>query len=119
MTLRRLSDILCALVLLFVCLPVLSLAMVAVWLERSGSPIARFERVTREGRIVKVYILRTTEAGAYRPQLTELGSILRRFHIDQVPQLINVLKGDLSLMGEQSALAGEMESKDLLAVREP
>lgn len=118
MTVRRLSDIILALVLLFVCLPVLLLSCFAVWIALSVSPLARVERVTREGRIVGVYRLRTTIDTAYGPRITEVGAFLRRAHLDQIPLLLNVLNGDLSLLGDKVVVGDALGSKSLLALRE-
>jgi lipopolysaccharide/colanic/teichoic acid biosynthesis glycosyltransferase len=119
MTVRRMSDILLALVLLFVCLPVLLLSCIAVWIALSASPITRVERVTREGRIVSVYRLRTTVDTAYGPRITKLGAFLRHVYLDQIPLLFNVLNGDLSLLGDKAVMGGTLASKSLLALREP
>ena len=119
MTVRRMSDVILALVLLFICLPALLLSCFAVWIEQSILPLSRVERVTREGRIVGVYMLRTTAATAYGERVTELGAFLRHVHLDQIPQLFNVLNGELSLMGDRPAFGDELGSKRLLALREP
>lgn len=119
MTLRRMSDIILALVLLFVCLPVLLLSCIAVWIVLSASPLVRVDRVTREGRIIAVYRLRTTVDTAYGPRLTELGTFLHHAYLDQIPLLLNVLNGDLSLLGDKTVVGGALVSKSLLALREP
>lgn len=119
MTVRRMSDIILALVLLFICLPVLLLSYIAVWIAQSASPLVRVERVTREGRIIAVYRFRTTVDTAYGPRITELGAFLRDVHLDQIPVLLNVLNGDLSLLGDKTVVGGALVSKSLLALREP
>lgn len=119
MTVRRMSDIILALFLLFVCLPVLLLSCIAVWIALSASPLLRVERVTREGRIVAVYRLRTTVDTAYGPRITELGAFLRHTYLDQIPLLFNVLNGELSFLGDKAAAADALGSKSLLALREP
>lgn len=119
MTVRRMSDIILALVLLFVCLPVLLLSCFAVWIAMSASPLTRVERVTREGRIVGVYRLRTTVDTAYGQRITDLGAFLRLAYLDQIPLLLNVLNGDLSLLGDKAVVGGALGSKSLLALREP
>lgn len=118
MTMRRMGDIILALVLLFICLPAFLLSCLVVWTEQSAWPLSRVERVTREGRIVGIYRLRTTVATAYGPRLTELGAFLRRAYLDQIPQLFNVLNGDLSLLGDKAIVGSELGSKSLLAWRE-
>jgi lipopolysaccharide/colanic/teichoic acid biosynthesis glycosyltransferase len=118
MTLRRMSDIILALVLLFVCLPVLLVSCFAVWVVLLASPLSRVERVTRDGRIVGIYRLRTTVDTAYGPRVTELGAFLRHAHLDHIPQLFNVLNGDLSLLGDKTVVDDGLGSKRLLALRE-
>jgi lipopolysaccharide/colanic/teichoic acid biosynthesis glycosyltransferase len=92
---RRMGDIALGSVLLFVCLPALAIASFAVWFEGVGSPFLRQERLTRDGRAVGILKLRTTRATG----ITRTGAFLRRSHIDHLPLLFNVLKGDISLMG--------------------
>lgn len=96
MTIRRLGDIALALALLFICLPVIVLAAAAVSIEVASSPLVRVERVTRDGRIVRLWRLRTTRANGR--QLTQTGAILHRYHLEQIPQLLNVMTGDLSFL---------------------
>ncbi len=102
---RRVGDIVLGSVLLFVCLPALAMASLAVWFERAGSPFLRQERVTHDGRTVGIFKLRTTRATAFGPRITRTGDFLRRSYIDHLPLLINVLKGDLSLTGPRPVFA--------------
>jgi lipopolysaccharide/colanic/teichoic acid biosynthesis glycosyltransferase len=82
---------------------------VAVRIDSSGPAIYRQERIGREGNVFTLYKFRTMVLDAEKdgPQftsrndsrLTGMGKFLRRFRADEIPQLVNVLKGDLSLVG--------------------
>ena len=119
MTVRRLSDIVLSLILLFICLPTFALAGLAVWLEQAGAPFFRQERVTRDGRKVMVYRLRTTRSTHFGPRATPLGEFLHRLHLDEIPQLFNVLNGDLSLVGGGPAFIDDAGRKKVFALRQP
>jgi lipopolysaccharide/colanic/teichoic acid biosynthesis glycosyltransferase len=88
---------------------VLLVAMALVRLDSPGPVIYRQERVTRGGRIFWLYKLRSMRVDAEKngakwadkddPRVTKVGSFLRRTRIDEIPQLINILKGDMSIVG--------------------
>ena len=118
MTVRRLSDIVFSLVLLFVCLPAFALAGAAIWLD-AGAPLFRQERITRDGRRIRVFRLRTTRPTLFGPRRTPVGEFLNRLHLDEIPQLLNVLNGDLSLVGREPAFIDEIGRKKVFALREP
>lgn len=106
---KRVFDIVGSLVILAPVSPFLLLAMLAVWLGDRGPIFYRQERVTRRGRNFKILKLRTmrvnAEAGgavwaaAKDSRITPVGEFLRRSRLDEVPQLLNVLWGDMSLVG--------------------
>jgi sugar transferase (PEP-CTERM system associated) len=107
---KRLFDLMAAAGLIIVTLPVLLLAMLAVLLE-SGSPIFYTqERVGHAGRLFHILKLRTMRkdaesdgkprwAGVNDSRVTRIGAFLRRTRIDELPQLWNVLRGDMSFVG--------------------
>lgn len=99
MTAQRICDVFLALVLLLICLPMLSVACLFMALETQTTPFILRDRVTPDGRIVRVFQLRAsfdTRAGL---RTSFLMRMVRQLHIDQVPQLLSVLSGDLSLVG--------------------
>jgi sugar transferase EpsL len=110
---KRLLDIVISAALLVATSPVLLLSSVMVWL-RMGKPLLfQQERAGLLGRTFTLYKLRTMssetdECGNLLPvtnRLTPFGRALRRLSIDELPQLWNVLKGDMSLIGPRPLLA--------------
>jgi len=118
MTVRRASDIVLSLVLLLVCLPTIALTAFAVWLDQRTFPLCREERLTRSGQVVSVFRLRTARATHFGARRTPLGEFLQRWHLDEIPQLFNVLTGELSLVGE-AGLIEALDRKKVLALRDP
>ena len=107
--LKRALDIVVSAVLLFISAPVMLIAMAAVASGRDGPVFFKQQRVTKNGRLFWLYKIRTMRQDAERngpqwssssdPRVTYVGAILRRFRIDEIPQLVNVLKGEMSLVG--------------------
>jgi lipopolysaccharide/colanic/teichoic acid biosynthesis glycosyltransferase len=91
-------------------LPVLALICAIVKLSSRGPAFHRQERVGKNGRIFSILKVRTMVENAEGatgpiwardndPRITPIGRILRKTHLDEIPQLINVLRGDMSLVG--------------------
>jgi lipopolysaccharide/colanic/teichoic acid biosynthesis glycosyltransferase len=100
--------------------PVLALAALAVKLEGGGPILYRQRRVGLNGEEFELLKLRTMEVGAEQkgagfavaegdPRITRVGRVLRRLSIDEVPQLWNVVRGDMSLVGPRPTLAYQVE----------
>ena len=107
---RRLFDVVVAGAALVVTSPILLAAIVAIRLETPGHPIYRQRRIGREGRPFDMLKLRTMVAGAESigsglavnegdPRITRVGALLRRFSIDELPNLVNVLRGEMAVVG--------------------
>lgn len=109
-TLSRAFDLVAALLLALLSLPVMMLVALAIWME-DGSPVLyRQQRVGLGGRTFALYkfrsMIRDAEAGgrpqwarADDPRVTRVGRVIRKLRLDELPQLFNVIRGDMSLVG--------------------
>ncbi|MDQ6782606.1 MAG: exopolysaccharide biosynthesis polyprenyl glycosylphosphotransferase [Actinomycetota bacterium] len=118
---KRVFDVVVASVVLFLISPMLASVALAIRIDDPGPAIFRQRRVGRNGRSFTVYKFRSmiVDAEARRhehltsnintegllfklendPRITPVGAVIRRFSIDELPQLVNVIKGDMSLVG--------------------
>jgi lipopolysaccharide/colanic/teichoic acid biosynthesis glycosyltransferase len=112
---RRALDIVFAGVALVLTAPLLALAMLAIRLESPGSAIYRQRRVGKDARPFDLFKLRTMVDGAEHlgaglavnagdTRITRVGTFLRRTSLDELPNLFNVLRGDMSLIGPRPTL---------------
>jgi lipopolysaccharide/colanic/teichoic acid biosynthesis glycosyltransferase len=106
---RRATDIVIALLGLIATAPLLVVLGMTIRLTSPGPALFRQARLGREGRLFEIWKLRTMNAsspgetalvsGLHDPRITRIGGWLRRTRLDELPQLINLLKGDLTLIG--------------------
>jgi exopolysaccharide biosynthesis polyprenyl glycosylphosphotransferase len=106
---RRLFDIVLAITGLAATMPLLIIFSIAIKTDTKGTVFYRQKRVGVEGKHFQLLKLRTMEmdaetdgprwAGINDPRVTRIGKFLRKTRIDELPQLINVLKGDMSIIG--------------------
>lgn len=106
---KRAFDILVAALALLAFLPLLLVVGVAIWMESEGPILFRQQRTGLHGKPFRIYKFRTmrvTEDGAEIRQatrgdsrVTPLGGLLRKLSLDELPQLLNVLKGEMSIVG--------------------
>jgi len=117
---RRLVDLLIAGSVLLVTAPILALTALAVVLESRGGALFRQRRVGLRGQQFEVIKLRTMVQGAERQgtglvvvegdsRITRVGAFLRRTSIDELPNLINVLRGEMSIIGPRPTVASQVE----------
>jgi lipopolysaccharide/colanic/teichoic acid biosynthesis glycosyltransferase len=117
---RRVFDIVVAGAALVVTSPVLLVAIVAIRLESPGHPIYRQRRIGRDGEPFDMLKLRTMVHGADGigaglainegdPRITRVGAILRRYSIDELPNLVNVLRGEMSIIGPRPTIPVQVE----------
>ncbi|WP_281036003.1 MULTISPECIES: sugar transferase [unclassified Mesorhizobium] len=117
MTAKRAFDVIVAAVMLVLTSPVLLVAMLAIRLTSSGPAIFSQPRVGRGGVPFACHKLRTMYAGtpslptheAPSSSVTAAGKFLRRTKIDELPQLWNVLRGEMSLVGPRPCLPAQTE----------
>lgn len=107
---KRIMDIVFSLLLLIVTSPATILAAIAIKLESEGPVFYKQERVGMNGKIFKIIKFRTMIKDAEKhtgpvwsskgdPRITKVGKFLRKVRLDEIPQAINVLKGDMSFVG--------------------
>ena len=114
---KRTLDLLAALCGLLIASPVLLLMALAIRLETPGPAVFSQPRVGRGGRIFTCYKLRSMYSGTAQKathevalsSVTRLGKFLRRSKLDEIPQLLNVVLGDMSLVGPRPCLPSQTE----------
>jgi lipopolysaccharide/colanic/teichoic acid biosynthesis glycosyltransferase len=118
--LRRVLDVVGAGAGLVLAAPLLAAAAIAVKLEDGGPVLYRQQRIGQNGEEFDLLKLRTMVVGAERegagwavdhgdPRITRVGRVLRRLSLDEVPQLWNVVHGEMSLVGPRPTLAYQVE----------
>jgi lipopolysaccharide/colanic/teichoic acid biosynthesis glycosyltransferase len=116
---RRVVDVAVSAALLALASPVLALALAAIRLESPGPAIYRQRRIGCGGRPFEMLKLRTMVAGAERigaglavnendARITRVGAFLRRTSLDELPNLLNVLRGEMSLIGPRPTLPAQV-----------
>ena len=118
--LPRAVDIALAATGLVLASPVLLVAPVAIKLESRGPAIYRQRRAGKDGRPFDLYKLRTMHLGADPvgvgtpvlpgdPRVTRVGHLLRRLSLDELPNLLNVLRGEMAIVGPRPTLPAQVE----------
>ena len=110
---KRLFDITISLVGLIITSPILLITALAIKLESPGPIIFKQERLGLNGKVFKIYKFRSMcvdaeKDGVYEkkgdPRVTKVGKFIRKTSIDELPQFVNILKGEMSLIGPRPAL---------------
>jgi lipopolysaccharide/colanic/teichoic acid biosynthesis glycosyltransferase len=120
---NRALDVVVAGAGLVVTSPLLAAAAIATRLESNGPILYRQTRVGKDGRDFEILKLRTMVVGAEKlgaghavdrgdPRITRVGRFLRRTSIDELPQLWNILRGDMSVIGPRPTLRYQVEQYD-------
>ncbi len=120
---RRALDLIVGLTGSVLSAPVIALLALAIRLESEGDPIYRQTRVGRDGELFSIYKLRTMVHGAELigaglaiqegdARITRLGSLLRRYSLDELPNLWNVVRGELSIVGPRPTIPVQVEQYD-------
>jgi len=125
LSVKRLTDIVASLIGLIISLPILLITAVAIKLESSGPVIFKQQRVGLNGKEFTIYKLRSMVKNAEAKtgpvwakkndmRVTKVGKFIRKTRIDELPQFVNILKGEMSLVGPRPERAVFIEefSKD-------
>ena len=106
---KRIFDLVCALILFVILLLPMAVIAILIKADSKGTVLYRQERVTAWGKHFRIHKFRTMVSGADRlgsavtvgndSRITKIGAGLRRFRLDELPQLIDVIKGDMSFVG--------------------
>ena len=116
----RALDLLIASVGLALASPIVVAAMIAIRVETPGSPIYRQRRVGKDGEPFELLKLRTMVSGAETmgaglavnygdPRITRAGALLRRWSLDELPNLVNVLRGEMSIVGPRPTIQAQVD----------
>ena len=130
--LKRMFDIIFALIGLVIFLPLMAILSMLIKKEDRGLVLYRSERVGRDGNLFRMLKFRTMVMNAEKlggpstpdddPRITKTGNLLRKYKLDELPQLINVLKGEMSFVGPRPEVPMEVktyndEEKRILTVK--
>lgn len=114
---KRLMDIVISFLLLLILSPVLLISALCIKCQDGGSVLFKQKRATIHGRVFVIYKFRTMRehvenysATADDDRVTGVGRFLRKYRIDELPQLLNILKGDMSLVGPRPEMLENVES---------
>ena len=129
--LKRIFDITLSLFGLIILLPFMLIIVILIKIDSKGPVFFKQIRVTKNGKEFKIFKYRTMRVGSDKysqitvgkdGRITKIGSFLRKYKLDEIPQLINVLIGDMSLVGPRPEVPKYValytdEQKEILKVR--
>jgi lipopolysaccharide/colanic/teichoic acid biosynthesis glycosyltransferase len=115
LAIKRGTDLTVSFALLILGIPIFALIAIAVLVETRGPVLFRQERAGLHGKPFRIYKVRSmaleAESGGpvmsmSDPRVTRVGQFLRRFSLDELPQVLNVIRGEMSLVGPRPLLVG-------------
>ena len=110
---KRLLDVVLSLIGLIILSPILLITAIAIKLESKGPVIFQQDRLGLHGQVFKIYKFRSMCIGAEKDgvyetkgdmRVTKVGRIIRKTSIDELPQFVNIIKGDMSIIGPRPTL---------------
>lgn len=123
MIFKRLTDILISTTALIGLSPILAAIVIAIKVDSDGPAIFKQKRIGKDGKFFEIYKFRTMLSGTPNlptdqmmklpSPITKVGAFLRKTSLDELPQLINVLTGEMSLVGPRPALYNQTELTNL------
>jgi len=128
---KRIMDVVFALIAFIVLLPVFAIIAIGIKLESKGKVFFKHTRIGKNGKIIKIYKFRSMVENAeeliqeftpeqmkeykenYKltndPRITKIGRFLRKTSLDELPQILNIIKGELSIIGPRPVVKEELE----------
>ena len=128
---KRTADVTLSAIAMVLLLPILAIIAIAIKLDSKGPVFFKHTRIGKDGKIIKIYKFRSMVDNAedlinrftpeqmkeykenYKltedPRITKVGKFLRKTSLDELPQLINIFKGDLSIIGPRPVVADELK----------
>lgn len=115
LAIKRVLDFVFALILLVFLSPLLLIIAIAIKVDSKGPVIFKQDRLGRNGKVFKMYKFRSMIVNAEKmgtgvysfkddPRVTKVGSFIRKTSIDELPQLVNIIKGEMSFVGPRPTL---------------
>ena len=112
---KRIIDIICSILGLIILIPVFLIVSIAIKIESKGPVIFKQKRIGKGKKYFTIYKFRTMRSDTPKDMpthmlknangcITKVGNILRKTSLDELPQLVNILKGDMSIIGPRPAL---------------
>jgi len=125
LAIKRLFDIISSFIVMVLLLPIWIIIPIAIRLDSKGPVFFKQKRLTKDGRVFEMYKFRSMVVDAERmgaglfnfqndPRVTKLGRFLRNSSIDELPQLMNILKGDMSVIGPRPSVVYELGDYETL-----
>lgn len=136
--LKRTVDVICSSIAILLLAPVSVAIAIAIRLDSAGPIFYCSDRIGKKGRVFRCFKFRTMVADADRrraelqdlnerdfvlfkvtndPRITRVGRVLRKYSLDELPQFLNVLRGDMSMVGPRPPIAGEVQQYELAHLR--
>lgn len=131
LTIKRIFDVISSLLLLLLIWPAFLLIAIAIKVDSDGPVLYRHRRIGQYGKVINIYKFRTMKPRAEEmvryftpeqmmewkenfkltndPRVTRLGKLLRRYSLDELPQIYNIMKGQLSVVGPRPVVEDELE----------
>jgi len=118
---KRLIDLIASFSVLLVFLPILIIVGIIIWIQDFGPIIFKQKRVGKNGELFEFYKFRSMPVGTPNVQshetkkltITPFGKFIRRSNLDELPQLYNILKGDMSLIGPRPPIPSQTNLVEL------
>ena len=122
--LKRLGDLFFSLTSILILSPIFLLIYFLIFFDDKGDPIFKQMRIGYKGKLFKMYKFRTMNVGSEKEgtgyfcyeddkRITRLGRILRKYSLDEIPQLFNIFEGKMSLVGPRPAIYDELDSEKI------